>query len=119
MQQTIAIGEASRRSGWSPRMLRYLEQEGLVVPSRTAGSYRQYGIREVNQLRTLAAIRREFGVELNELAFALRLAREQRLRAAIETWLAGSVTASEDATLAWVEWEQRKHERLLASREAA
>ena len=29
----ITIGEASRRSGWSPRMLRYLEQEGLVVPA--------------------------------------------------------------------------------------
>jgi len=119
MQRATTIGEASRRSGWSPRMLRYLEDEGLVVPTRTGAGYRQYGIRELNQLRTLADLRREFGVELSELAFAVRLAGEQKLRAAVETWLAGSVSASEDVTPAWVEWEQRKHERLLASREAA
>jgi DNA-binding transcriptional MerR regulator len=119
MQRASTIGEASRRSGWSPRMLRYLEDEGLVVPTRTGAGYRQYGICELNQLRTLAELRREFGVELSELAFAVRLAGEQKLRAAVETWLAGSVSASEDVTPAWVEWEQRKHERLLASREAA
>lgn len=119
MQRASTIGEASRRSGWSPRMLRYLEDEGLVVPTRTGAGYRQYGIRELNQLRALAELRREFGVELSELAFAVRLAGEQKLRAAVETWLAGSVSASEDVTPAWVEWEQRKHERLLASREAA
>jgi len=119
VQRSITIGEASRRSGWSRRMLRYLEDGDLVVPSRTTAGYRHYGLRELNQLRTLADLRREFGVELSELAFALRLAREQQLRAAVETWLAGTVPVSEDVTPAWVEWEQRKHERLLASREAA
>ncbi len=118
-QQTSTIGEASRRSGWSPRMLRYLEDEGLVVPRRTSSGYRQYGIRELNQLRTLTDLRRTFDVELSELAFALRLAQEPTLRAAVETWLAGSGTALGDVTPAWVEWEQRKHERLLASQEAA
>jgi DNA-binding transcriptional MerR regulator len=101
-------------------MLRYLEDEGLVVPSRTNGGYRSYGIRELNQLRALADLRRGFGVELGELAFALRLRREPELRAAVETWLAGtSVPATEHVAPAWVEWEQRKHERLLASPEAA
>lgn len=120
MQQAFTIGEASRRSGWSPRMLRYLEEEGLVVPSRTPASYRRYGIRELNQLRALAELRRGFQVELNELAFALRLRREPDLRGAVETWLAGmSVPASDQTTPAWVEWEQRKHERLLVSRAAA
>ena len=117
--QTFVIGEASRRSGWSPRMLRYLEAEGLVVPTRTAAGYRRYGLRELNQLRTLADLRGGFHVELTELAFALRLRREPDLRAAVETWLEGSASASELVDPAWVEWEQRKHERLLASREAA
>ena len=63
----VTIGEASRRSGWSPRMLRYLEQERLIVPSRTAAGYRRYGIRELNQLNALAELRRRFGVELTEL----------------------------------------------------
>jgi hypothetical protein len=77
-------------------------------------------VRELNQLRALAELRRGFGVELTELAFALRLRREPDLRAAVETWLAGTnVPASEYVAPAWVEWEQRKHERLLASPEAA
>jgi DNA-binding transcriptional MerR regulator len=101
-------------------MLRYLEEEGLVVPSRTAGGYRRYGIRELNQLRGLADLRRQFDVGLDELAFTLRLRREPELRASVETWLAGtSVAGAEQPSPAWVEWEQRKHERLLASREAA
>ena len=101
-------------------MLRYLEEEGLVVPARTPAGHRRYGIRELNQLRGLAELRRRFGIELSELAFALRLRREPALRAAVETWLAGTRTpAPETREPAWVEWEQRKHERLLASHEAA
>ena len=42
------------------------------------------------------------------MAFAARLRREPELRAAVDTWLAGSGAA-------WMEWEQRKHERLLAA----
>jgi MerR family copper efflux transcriptional regulator len=115
----ITIGEASRHTGWSPRMLRYLEQEGLVVPNRSSAGYRRYGVLELNQLRTLTDLRQGFGVELGELAFAVRLRREPELRAAVETWLAGSGSETSHETPAWVEWEQRKHERLLAAREAA
>jgi MerR family copper efflux transcriptional regulator len=112
----MTIGETSRRTGWSPRMLRYLEQDGLVVPSRSASGYRRYGIREVNQLNALAELRSRFDVDLAELEFALRLRRDPALRAAVETWLAGTtVPAPEQATPAWVEWEQRKHERLLTN----
>jgi MerR family copper efflux transcriptional regulator len=112
----MTIGETSRRSGWSPRMLRYLEQEGLVVPARSASGYRRYGIRELNQLNALRDLRSRFDVELAELEFALRLRREPELRAAVETWLEGTtVPAPEHMTPAWVEWEQRKHERLLAT----
>ncbi len=89
-------------------MLRYLEQAGLVVPARTPAGYRLYGIRELNQLRTLRDLRGRFGVELTELVFAARLRREPFLRAAVDTWLAGSGVDALD-------WEQRKHERLLAA----
>jgi DNA-binding transcriptional MerR regulator len=110
--ETLTVGDAAARTGWSPRMLRYVERLGLVVPQRTPAGYRLYGLRELNQLRSLAELRRRFGVALDELAFAVRLRREPELRAGVETWLAGS-----DATEspAWVEWEQRKHERLLAA----
>jgi MerR family transcriptional regulator, copper efflux regulator len=118
--QSFTIGETSRRTGWSPRMLRYLEEAGLVVPDRGNARYRRYGIRELNQLRALADLRRDFDVGLTELAFAVRLRRDPDLRTAVETWLAGTqVPVSAHDTPAWVEWEQRKHERLLATREAA
>jgi len=106
----VHVGDAAARTGWSARMLRYLEQAGLVVPSRTAAGYRLYGLRELNQLRSLAELRSRFGLGIDELAFAARLRREPELRAAVEGWLAGA-----EERLGWVEWEQRKHERLLAA----
>ncbi len=106
----LTVGEAAARSGWSPRMLRYLERAGLVVPQRTPAGYRVYGLLELNQLRSLAELRRRYGLSLDDVSFALRLRREPELRAAVETWLAGTDAAAP----AWVEWEQRKQERLLA-----
>ena len=103
----ITVGEAAARTGWSARMLRYLEGAGLVVPQRTAAGYRLYGLRELNQLRSLGELRRRFRVGIGDLAFAARLRREADLKAAVDTWFAGG----EDA----LEWEQRKHERLLAA----
>lgn len=112
----MTVGEAASRTGWSPRMLRYLEEARLVVPQRSDSRYRLYGIRELNQLRMLRELRGAFGVELDELAFAARLWREPQLRAAVETWLTGTdLVPPGTATPAWVEWEQRKHERLLAA----
>ena len=102
------VGQAAQQTGWSPRMLRYLERAGLVVPLRTGAGYRTYGLLELNQLRSLQRLRRRFGVELRELAFAARLRREPELRAAVDGWLAG-------AELSALDWEQRKHERLLAA----
>jgi DNA-binding transcriptional MerR regulator len=106
----LQVGDAATRTGWSARMLRYLEQAGLVVPSRTAAGYRLYGLREVNQLRSLAQLRSRFGLGIGDVAFAARLRREPELRAAVDGWLAGR-----EDQLGWVEWEQRKHERLLTA----
>jgi MerR family transcriptional regulator, copper efflux regulator len=103
------VSEAAARTGWSPRMLRYLERVGLVVPARSPAGYRRYGLRELNQLRGLAELRTRFHVELSDVAFAARLRREPELRKAVDGWLAGA------DDLAWVEWEQRKHEKLLAA----
>lgn len=102
------VSEAAARTGWSSRMLRYLERAELVVPDRSPSAYRLYGIRELNQLRSLRDLRDAFGVEITDVAFAARLRREPELRATVDSWLAGT-----DTSTAWVEWEQRKHERLL------
>lgn len=105
----LTVGRAAAQTGWSARMLRYLERAGLVVPRRTPSGYRVYALLELNQLRSLRELRRRFGVELSDLAFAARLRREPELREAVDAWLG----AADD--LAWMEWEQRKHERLLAA----
>ncbi len=107
----LTVGAAAEATGWSPRMLRYLEGAGLVVPGRSSSGYRLYHLREVNQLRSLRQLRRRFGLELTDLAFAARLRRERPLRDAVETWLTGTDVRATD----WVDWEQRKHERLLAA----
>jgi MerR family transcriptional regulator, copper efflux regulator len=107
----LTVGVAAKSTGWSARMLRYLEQAHLVVPTRSPSGYRLYGLRELNQLRSLRQLRRRFGVELTDVAFAARLRRERPLRDAVETWLTGADAHATD----WVDWEQRKHERLLAA----
>jgi len=103
----MTVGDAARQTGWSARMLRYLERTGLVVPRRSTSRYRLYGLLELNQLRSLGELRRQFRVEIADLAFVARLRREPDLRAAVETWFAGNENA--------LEWEQQKHERLLAA----
>jgi DNA-binding transcriptional MerR regulator len=103
----LTVGAAARQTGWSARMLRYLEEAGLVVPARRQSGYRVYGVRELNQLRSLRDLRQRFGVELNDVAFAARLRREPGLRDAVHTWLSAGDNA--------LEWEQRKHERLLVA----
>src|SRR5438045_5246838 len=102
---TASVGEAASQTGWSPRMLRYLERTGLVIPRRTAAGYRKYGLLELNQLRTLKELRHRFRVELRELAFAARLRREPELRAAVDTWLTRTRVSG-------VNTGQRNHERI-------
>jgi DNA-binding transcriptional MerR regulator len=89
-------------------MLRYIERVGLVVPTRTEADYRVYGLRELNQLRSLRSLLTRFAIELSDVVFAARLRRDGSLREAVDAWLAAT-------ELDALEWEQRKHERLLAA----
>jgi DNA-binding transcriptional MerR regulator len=106
----LTVSAAAMHTGWSARMLRYLEEHGLVVPNRTSAGYRLYGLAELNQLRSLRTLRVRFGLDPSNVIFAARLRRDGDLRTALEAWLA----AADDAG-SWIEWEQRKHERLLAA----
>ena len=106
----LTVGSAAAETGWSARMLRYLEEHGLVRPQRSSGGYRLYGLAELNRLRTLRDLRQRFQIDPSDLAFALRLRREPELRRAVDGWF-----AADDDTGSWIDWEQRKHERLLAA----
>lgn len=51
----VNIGQASKASGLSERMIRYFEKQGLIsTPERSGGGYRSYGEADVRRMRTIA-----------------------------------------------------------------
>src|SRR5688572_16337725 len=84
----LTIHEAAETTGWSPRMLRYVERQGLVGPRRSPSGYRLYGPAELQRLRTLRELLETHDVGLTDVAFARRLREEPELRSSVETWLA-------------------------------
>src|SRR3977135_4447108 len=84
----LTINEAAETTGWSARMLRYIESIGLVEPSRSGAGYRLYGPAELQRLSTLRELLDEQGLDLGEVGFALRLRPGPPLRAAIALWAA-------------------------------
>jgi DNA-binding transcriptional MerR regulator len=112
----LTINEAAATTGWSPRMLRYIERHGLIELRRSASGYRLYGPGELQQLRTLRELLEHFKVSLADVGFALRLRREPELRGAVDAWFETEPRRPEDvAPDEWLRWEQDKHERLLAA----
>ncbi|HSZ70139.1 MAG TPA: MerR family transcriptional regulator [Solirubrobacteraceae bacterium] len=111
----LTINEAAATTGWSARMLRYVERIGLVSSTRSAAGYRLYGPAELQRLRTLRELLGRFEVGLAEIGFALRLRREPELKVAVDDWLATEPARPEHVAAAdWLRFEQEKHQRLLA-----
>jgi MerR family copper efflux transcriptional regulator len=116
----LTIQQAAETSGWSPRMLRYVESAGLVVAERSPSGYRLYGAGQLQRLRTLRELVESHGITLTEVGFARRLQEDDALRAAIEQWLAAKPERPADVEPGdWLHWEQAKHQKLLAARPAA
>jgi DNA-binding transcriptional MerR regulator len=118
---TLTIHEAATTTGWSPRMLRYIEQLGLVESPRSAAGYRLYGPAQLQRLRTLRSLLETHGVELGDVGFALRLRREPELTAALDEWFEAAPPplahrpTSELPDGDWLAFEQDKHSQLLSS----
>ena len=111
----LTINQAAETTGWSPRMLRYIENAGLIEPARTPSGYRLYGPEELQRLRTLRELLGGFDCALSDIAFAERLRSDSDLSAAVERWLEERPERPEGiASGDWLRWEQEKHERLLA-----
>ncbi|MGI8868633.1 MAG: MerR family transcriptional regulator [Mycobacteriales bacterium] len=112
----LTIQQAARTAGWSPRMLRYIGELGLVEAERNAAGYRIYGAEQLQRLRTLRELLTEHGIALGDVGFARRLADEKGLGEAVRGWLAALPSRPDDVPAPdWLAFEQRKHERLLAS----
>jgi MerR family transcriptional regulator, copper efflux regulator len=116
VQDALTIHEAAETTGWSARMLRYIERAGLVEPQRSPSGYRLYGAAELQRLRTLRELLGTHDVSLGEIGFALRLRRDEELAAAVEAWFEAEPERPEHVPADdWLAWEQMKHEKLLVA----
>ena len=112
----LTINEAAETTGWSPRMLRYIESAGLIEPPRTSSGYRVFGPGELQRLRTLRELLARFDCGLSDVAFAKRLETDPALSVQLRRWLEERPAAPEGVPSDdWLRWEQDKHERLLAA----
>ena len=112
----LTINEAAETTGWSARMLRYIERAGLIEPQRSGAGYRLYGAEELQRLRTLRELVSTFGIGLGEIGFAMRLRRDGQLATAVDTWFEAEPKRPDDVPPAdWLRWEQDKHSKLLAA----
>jgi adenosylhomocysteinase len=82
----MTMQQAAEATGWSQRMLRYIEQAGLVTTMRTPGGHRLYGARQIDRLRSLRRLVDEHGIGLAEVAFELRMRTEFELYRAVDDW---------------------------------
>src|ERR1700712_1143121 len=83
---TQSIQQASETTGWSPRMLRYLESSGLITPMRTPGGHRVYSPAAIQRLRDLHEIVQRVDTGLTDVAFELRQRTEPQLAQALDAW---------------------------------
>jgi MerR family transcriptional regulator, copper efflux regulator len=112
----LTINEAATTTGWSSRMLRYIESNGLVVPQRSPSGYRLYGAAELQRLRTLRELLDHHDLGLAEVGFTRRLRTDRVLADAVQGWLDAPPARPDDVPAAdWLRWEQEKHTRLLTS----
>ncbi len=82
----LTMHEAAETTGWSPRMLRYLEEHGLVTAQRSAGGHRLYPPRQVDRLRRLKDLLDEHDLGITDLAYELRTRTEPDLARQVEEW---------------------------------
>jgi len=68
----LAIAVAAELAGMHPQTLRQYDRLGLVSPQRTAGQSRRYSMRDVVQLREIAALSAE-GLNLEGIKRILEL----------------------------------------------
>lgn len=71
------IGEASRQSGVSAKMIRYYESVGLIRPAaRTGGNYRDFSVHDVRELQFVRRAR-DLGFGVDEIGQLLALWRDR------------------------------------------
>jgi DNA-binding transcriptional MerR regulator len=112
--KALTINEAAETSGWSPRMLRYIESVGLVEPPRSPSGYRLYGPAELQRLRTLRELLKGHKLEIADVGFMQRLRNEPEVDKAVDEWLDQTAEKPDEVPAGdWLTFEQQKHQQLL------
>src|SRR6185437_411419 len=83
---SMTIQQAAEATGWSQRMLRYLEQAGLVAALRTPGGHRHYGPRQIERLQRLRELIDGHGLGITDIVFELRMRTDPQLGRAVDDW---------------------------------
>ena len=110
MAATLTVNQASEVTDWSPRMLRYIDEQDLVSPPRSESGYRLFGAAELQRLRTLRELLEEWNLSLHDLAFARRMRDDGKLRQAVESWLETEAERPEHVPPTdWLDWESERH----------
>ena len=115
----LTINEAATTTGWSARMLRYVETLGLVEPARSDSGYRLYGPPQLHRLRSLRALLDEHDLELGDVATASRLRQDPAAATALAAWFDAPAPATPALPVSpavdrdWLAFEQDKHQHLL------
>lgn len=87
------IGQAARASALPPKTIRYYEAIGLLKPERRSNGFRDYGEKEVHELRFVARARR-LGFTVAECLHLLELYRDSgRSNAEVKETAADHITA--------------------------
>jgi len=70
--ETVRIGEAARRTGLTPRTLRYYEEMGLLRPhSPEEGASRRYSQAEIERIERIRELQDLLGLSLGEIRVVL------------------------------------------------
>jgi Cu(I)-responsive transcriptional regulator len=70
------IGDAGRHTGLPPKTIRYYEDIGLIRPGRRDNGFRDYGDRDIHDLRFIARAR-GLGFSVEECRHLLELYRDK------------------------------------------
>ncbi len=109
------IGEAARRAGVSAKSIRYYESVGLIAPAdRRGNNYRDYGEREVAELRFVNRAR-SLGFSVKEVGDLLALWRDKQRGSAQVADLARRHIAEIERKVAELESMRATLNQLLAA----
>src|ERR1700761_8827357 len=85
-RRNLTIQQAADATGWSQRMLRYLEQAGLVSALRTNGGHRSYDPRQIERLQRLRDLIDDHELGITDIAFELRMRTDADLARSVDDW---------------------------------